>query len=159
MLGSTKAALASSGSASLVLAALHAAVRERPRLVDLGEQLIDAGEQPLAPIALGAAAEPEDPSDLRVLLGRDVGGVAGRRHELARQRRVVAQHVREEDRVRATVRDPEPRADRVRERVVQADECVRERQPRDRRGVGHRGARLEVRAVPVGSGQRRRGSG
>ena len=46
------------------LVALHAAVGQRTRLVNLGEQLVHAGEQPLAPILLGAAAETEDPPDL-----------------------------------------------------------------------------------------------
>jgi hypothetical protein len=37
-----------------------AAVRQRTGLVDLGEQFVHAGEEPLTPIVLGAAAESED---------------------------------------------------------------------------------------------------
>ena len=60
---------------------------------------------------------------------------------------VVAQHVRQEDPVCAAVRDAEARADRVGQRVADADEGVGEREAGDRGGVGHRGARLEVVAV------------
>ena len=55
--------------------------------------------------------------------------------------------MRQEHAVRAAVGDAEARADRVGERVVDADERVREREARDRRGVGHVGARPEVVAV------------
>ena len=55
--------------------------------------------------------------------------------------------MRQEDPVRAPVGDAEARPDGVRERVVDADERVGEGQPRDRRRVGHRGARLQVGAV------------
>ena len=85
---------------------------------------------------------------------RDVGRVAGRRHELARQRGVVAQDVREEDPVGAAVRDAEARADRVGERVADADERVGERQPGERRRVAHRRARGEVRSVGAGARER-----
>ena len=49
---------------------------------------------------------------------------------------------------------PKTRADRVRERVVETDERVRERETGDRRGVCHRGPRLDVGAVLVGPRQR-----
>ena len=102
-------------------------------------------------VRTSTTAEPEHPGHLGVLVRDDVGAVAGRRHELARDRGVVAQHVREEERVGAPVRDAEARADRVGERVVDADERVGERQPGDRRGVGHlacarRGRRRRAKA-------------
>jgi hypothetical protein len=52
MLGSSKAARASSGRASS-----------------------DPGEEPLAALLLGLAAKPDDPGDLGVLLSRDVDGL------------------------------------------------------------------------------------
>ena len=133
MLGSANAALASSGSAA---SNSPRGPRRSPPASAASptsvEQLVDAREQPLAPVVLGLAAEPEDPRDLRVLLRRDVGRVARRRHELARQRRRCSA-------ARAAGRSPfarpcaiaEARADRVRERVVDADERVREREPGD----------------------------
>ena len=67
---------------------------------------------------------------------------------------VVAEHVRQEDGVGPAVGDAEARAHRMGERVVDADEGVGEREPRDRRRVGHRRARLDVAAVRVGAGKR-----
>ena len=81
---------------------------ERLGLLHGDEQLVDLGEQALAALLVGLAAEPDDPSDLaRTSRRRDVRVVARRRHELRRQRGVVAQHVRQEDRVCAPVRDAE----------------------------------------------------
>ena len=108
----------------------------------------------LAGVEPAEGSSPVSASRLRVLLRRDVVSGAGRGHELARQRRVVAQHVGQEDRVGAAVGDPEAGADRMGERVVDADEGVREGQAGDRRRVGHRRPRLEVVAVAVGPRQR-----
>jgi hypothetical protein len=52
--------------------------------------------------------------------------------------------VGEEDAVCATVRDAEPCADRVSERMSDADERIRKRERGDRGGVRHPGARFEV---------------
>ena len=90
----------------------------------------------------------DDPSDPGVLLRRDVGGVAGSRHELARQRRVVTQHMWQQQRVRPAVRDMELHPDRMRQRVVDAEEGVGERQAGQRRRIGHAGAGLDVACRP-----------
>ena len=99
-------------------------------------------------------AEPEHARHLGVLGRDDVGAVAGRRHELRRDRRVVAEDLREEERVGAAVRDAEARADGVGERVVDADERVGEGEPGDRRAVGHLRPRGQVVAVREGARQR-----
>ena len=125
------AASASSGSAaSNSRSATPASASERG-MPTVSSRSSTRGEQPLAALVRAAPAEPVDPGHLRVLVGRHVARVAGGGHELRRQRRVVAQDVRQEDAVGAAVRDAEARADRVRERVADADERVREREARE----------------------------
>ena len=142
------------GQGGVELLPRDAGLGQRAGHADRVEQLVDAVEEALPPLLHVLAAQPEHPAHLRVLVRGDVGRVAGRRHELRGDRGVVAQHVGQEDAVGAAVRDPEARPDRVRERVVDADEGVREGQAGDRRGVRHRRPHLEVVAVRAGARQR-----
>ena len=153
-LGSAKAVRARSGSAASKSASRDPDLGQRAGHVDAVQQLLDPREQPLPSLGLAVAAEAEHVGDLGVLARRDVVRGPGRRHELLGHRGVVAENVRQEDGVGPAVSNAEARAHRMGERMVDADEGVGEREPRDRCRVRHRRARVDVAAVRVGAWQR-----
>ena len=145
MLGSMNAALASSGSAASKSSRFTPqSASERGSSTSASSSSTRANSRSRRSSSV-RAAETEDPPNLRILLGCDVGGVAGRRHELTRQRRVVAQHVGQEDRVRAAVRDPE-RAPRpaCASAWLSPTNAFENASPAIVAALCHRGARLEV---------------
>ena len=91
--------------------------------------------------------------NLRVAEIRHVFAVLGEDGEFFRLLRVVSNHVGEENRVRASVRDVEFAAQFVRQRVVDAPKGVGEGHARDAGSIVHLFARDGVVCVGVAAGQ------